>query len=338
MGIVRIEALPSAGDGLNAETGMAITPIEDDALDVDGLSAAVTESATFELLNAVVAALRAGDRAAALERLRDEGIEARVSEGRLELQSSVDPELEMLLTGLFALALDEHRLLPSGRQAALGELAAEIAHELNNPLFAILGLTELLLKDAQPATKPHERLLLVQETGLEIKELVRAVLTFTREPTEDVETLSLQAVVADVLDLARRTSASKGVEIVERIAATPIQVEGNRNQLKQVLLNLVTNARHALPDGGTITVTLSSDSARAAVRVSDTGLGVGQGDRERIFEPFFSTKGERGTGLGLTVSRTIARLHGGSLRLEDSGENEGAAFVLELPVAPEGSV
>jgi signal transduction histidine kinase len=330
-----MEALPSAGDGLHAYPGMAITPRDDDAFCVDGVSAAVTGSATLELVNGVVAALRTGDRGAALERLREEGILAAASEDGLELQSVVDPELDTLLTGLFALALDERRLLPTGRQAAIGELAAEIAHEINNPLFAILGLNELLLKNAEPGTKAHERLLLVEETGLEIKELVRALLAFAREPTDDVHTVSLQAVLAEVLDLVRRTSASKGVEIVEQLAPIPIDVAGNRNGLKHILLNVLTNARHALPDGGTVTVTLTADSGRASVRVSDTGPGVASDIRERIFEPFFSTKGERGTGLGLTVSRTLAQLHGGSLRLEHPVEHGGAAFVLELPIATE---
>jgi len=328
-----MEALPSAGDGLRAQTGITAPPTEDDATNVYGVSAAVIEPATLELVSRVVAALRAGDRAAALERLREEGIEAVLSGNRLELASSVDAELGTLLTDVFALALDEHVLLPTGRQAALGELAAEIAHEINNPLFAILGLNELLLKDADPGTKAHERLLLVEQTGLEIKELVRALLTFAREPTDEIDTLALHDVVTEGLELVRHTSASKGVEIVERVEADRVEVEGNRNQLKQVLLNLLTNARQALADGGTITVSVSTEGDRAVVRVSDTGPGIPDGLRERVFEPFFSTRGERGTGLGLTVSRTIARLHGGTLRLEDGGEGGGATFALELPIA-----
>jgi signal transduction histidine kinase len=325
-----MEALPSAGEAGRAQTGIAATRAANDVSYVH--SAAVTESATLELVSGVVAALRAGDRDAALGRLRDEGIEADLADGRLELHSPVTPELEAALGAVFALAVDELALLPGGRQAALGELAAEVAHEMNNPLFAILGLTELLLRDAEPGTKAHERLTLVEQTGLELKELVRALLTFAREPTDETETLSLNAVVSDALDLVRHTSASKGVEIVEHLADGDAVVTGNRNQLKQVLLNVVTNARHASADGGSIAVTVATDANRATVRVSDTGPGIEPALRVRIFEPFFSTKGERGTGLGLPVSRTIARLHGGDLRLE-AGESAGATFVLELPLA-----
>jgi signal transduction histidine kinase len=221
-------------------------------------------------------------------------------------------------------------LLAAGKLAAIGELAGEIAHELNNPLFAILGLVELALVQVEPGTKTHERLELVRETGLEIKELVRTLHGFVREP-EELAVAPLQPIVTGALELTRRTSASKGIEIVEDLAAQPILVEAVANQLKQVVLNLLTNARQALPGEGTIAVTLLADDDWATVKVADTGPGVSPDLGERIFEPFFTTKG--GSGLGLAAGRTIARLHGGELRLEPS--SEGAVFVLTLPRADE---
>jgi signal transduction histidine kinase len=225
----------------------------------------------------------------------------------------------------------ERDVLAAGKLAAVGELAGEIAHELNNPLFAILGLVELALVQVEPGTKTHERLELVRQTGLEIKELVRTLHGFVREP-EELAITPLQHIVTGALELARRTSTSKGVEIVEELDPRPILVEAVANQLKQVLLNLLTNARQALPGEGTITVTLSADSDWATVRVSDTGPGVSPEVRERIFEPFFTTK-PGGSGLGLAASRTIAKLHGGELRLEPS--SEGTVFVLTLPCVGE---
>jgi signal transduction histidine kinase len=293
----------------------------------------VSQPASLLVVNSVAAALLSGDPAEALEALRREGIDATVSDGALKLRTALDPELAAALTNLFALALRrEEDLLPSGRHATIGELAGEIGHEINNPLFAILGLVELLAKDAEPGTKTHERLLLVEQTGGEIKELVRALLKFVREPTDEIRPIVLQDLVAQALDFVRRTSASKDVEIVERLDPTPVRVEGNPNQLKQVRVNLLTNARQVLPEGGTITVSLAADRSWATMRVSDTGPGIGSDVRKRIFEPFFTTKDERGTGLGLPVSRTIARLHGGSLDLDEAGE--GATFVFRLPVAP----
>jgi signal transduction histidine kinase len=295
--------------------------------------AAMSQTAALSLVSDVATALRNSGSLAALDLLREEGIDATATGGALELHRSLDPELEAALVSLFALVPDEHALLPAGRQAALGELAAEIAHEINNPLFAILGLVELVRNDLEPGTKPHDRLLLVEQTGLEIKALVRALLTFAREPADDTRPISLNDVVIETLELVRHTSASKGVEIVERLEATPLHVEGNPNQLKQLLLNVLTNARQALPDGGTVTVTLTGEPGWATVRVSDTGPGVAPDLSERIFTPFFSTKGEDGSGLGLTVSRIIARLHGGSLALDETGA--GASFVVQLPTLGE---
>jgi two-component system, NtrC family, sensor kinase len=228
-------------------------------------------------------------------------------------------------------AADERALLASGKLAALGELAGDIAHEINNPLFGILGLVDLLLKDAEPGTKTHGRLELVRETGLELKEVVRQVVQFAREPFDERRLVSLHDVVAQALELVRHTSAAKGVEILEEFEEGPIRTEASPAQLKLVLISLLTNAKQAMPDGGTITVALASEEEWAVVRVSDTGPGVALHLAERMFEPFFTTKSERGgSGLGLSVSRTIARLHGGTLDL-DSSADEGAAFMLKLP-------
>jgi signal transduction histidine kinase len=289
----------------------------------------MSQTASLSLVTGIATALRSGGISAALTLLRQEGIDATAPNGALELDTSVDPELEEALVSLFELAPDERALLPAGRRAALGELTAEVAHEINNPLFAILGLVELVRSDAEPGTKAHDRLLLVEQTGVELKALVRSLLTFARESTEDRGPVSLHDVVTDTLELVRHTSASKGVEIVEQLESTPVRVEGNRNQLKQLLLNVLTNARQALPDGGTVTVTLTVKPGWATVRVSDTGPGIAPGLNEQIFAPYFSTKGEDGTGLGLTVSRIIAHLHGGSLTVDETGA--GASFIVRLP-------
>jgi signal transduction histidine kinase len=227
----------------------------------------------------------------------------------------------------------ERDLLAAGKLAAVGELAGELAHELNNPLFAILGLVELALVQVEPGTKTHERLTLVRQTGLEMKELVRALHGFVRDPDE-LAVVPLQEVVAGALDLARRTSTSKGIEIVERLPEQPILVEAVATHLKLVLLNLLTNSRQALPGEGTIAVTLSADAERATVEVSDSGPGIAPELGDQIFEPLFTTK-PGGSGLGLAVSRTIARLHGGDLSLASG--SEGAVFVLELPRAGEAA-
>jgi signal transduction histidine kinase len=170
----------------------------------------------------------------------------------------------------------------------------------------------------------------VQETGLEIKEIVRAMLAFAREQSGERTVVSLDDVVADALDLVRRTNAAKGLEVVERLHGEALDVVASPNELKQVVLHLVANARQAMPDGGTVTVGVATGPEHATVTVADEGPGVPEGSREQIFEPFVTTRAD-GTGLGLAVSRAIARRHGGDLGLEAGGP--GARFVLRLPLA-----
>jgi PAS domain S-box-containing protein len=225
----------------------------------------------------------------------------------------------------------EQQLVQSGKLATIGELAAGVAHEINNPLFAILGLVEFLLKDAEPGTKAHERMTLIQETGLEIKEIVRALLDFAREPSEDRTVLSLRAVAEQTVELVRRTSAVKSVEIVEAYADERALVDASSSQLKQIMLNLLSNATHAMPDGGVITVGLEREGETVVVTISDTGPGIAADVLPLIFEPFFTTKRALGgTGLGLAVSLGIAHVHGGELDVS-STEGQGTTFRLVLP-------
>jgi two-component system NtrC family sensor kinase len=227
----------------------------------------------------------------------------------------------------------ERQLVQGGKLAAIGELAAGVAHEINNPLFAILGLTEFLLKEAEPGTKTHSRLELIQQTGLEIKEIVRALLDFARENAEERHVVPLQDVVEQTVELVRRTNAHKGIEIVHVHDGGDTCVSASPNQLKQIFLNLIANARQAMPDGGTIRIEVRRDGDDAVATVSDDGPGISEELLTRIFEPFFTTKRTTGgTGLGLSVSLGIAEAHGGSLTAE-SVQGRGGTFTVRLPLA-----
>ena len=230
------------------------------------------------------------------------------------------------------LRLDQ-QLAQSGKLAAIGELAAGVAHEINNPLFAILGLTEFLLKEAEPGTRAHERLELIQQTGLEIKEIVRALLDFARENPDERVVVPLEDVVRATVDLVRRTNAHKGVELVAAYDGSDALVDASPNQLKQVLLNLIGNARQAMPNGGTIRVGVRRDGEHVLASVADDGPGIPARALPHVFEPFYTTRRhEGGTGLGLAVGLGIAESHGGSLTVV-SEPGHGATFTLRLPVA-----
>jgi two-component system NtrC family sensor kinase len=218
----------------------------------------------------------------------------------------------------------------AARMAAVGELAAAVVHEINNPLFAILGLVEFLLRDAEPGTKAHERLTLVHETGLEIKTIARALLDFARERPGDPETVNLASAAAATIELYRRTSAARDVEIVLR--ADPfVPVYGSAAALKQLVLHLLANAREALPNGGTVVVDVQAAPGQTLLTVSDTGAGIPPDVLPRVFEPFFTTHHERGaTGLGLAAVQAIAAAHGGTLTAE-STPGSGARVTLRIP-------
>ena len=247
-----------------------------------------------------------------------------------------DGELELLLgviTDLSEKRRLDQQLVQSGKLAAIGELAAGVAHEINNPLFAILGLTEFLLKEAEPGGKAHQRLELIQQTGLEIKEIVRALLDFARENAEERHVVPLDDVLRSTVDLVRRTNAHKGVELIDTYSDDVTPVNASPNQLKQIFLNLIANARQAMPNGGTVRVDMHRDGDWAVATVTDDGPGVPPEVVARIFEPFFTTKRQTGgTGLGLSVSLGIAESHGGSLTVS-SGPEGGAMFALRLPIA-----
>jgi two-component system NtrC family sensor kinase len=226
----------------------------------------------------------------------------------------------------------EQQLVQSGKLAAIGELAAGVAHEINNPLLAILGLTEFLLLETEAGSKQHERLELIQQTGLEIKEIVRALLDFAREHPSTQRVVALESLVRMTIDLVRRTNAHKGIELVEAYRSDGACVRASGDQLEQVVLNLVANARQAMPNGGVLHVEVSRDDGHVELSVADEGPGISADLQERIFEPFFTTRRDTGgTGLGLAVSLGIAEAHGGSLTV-DSEPGHGATFTLRLPV------
>ena len=236
-----------------------------------------------------------------------------------------------LITDLSERRSMEQQLLMSGKLASIGELAAGVAHEINNPLFAIAGLVEFLLLDAEPGTKPHERLTLIQQTADEIKTIVRALLDFAREPSEDFRSVRVRDSIAQTVDLIRRTSANKGIEFVERYPDDSCEVHASPNQLKQVFLNLLSNARLSMPQGGRVEIGLQLESESVVVTVSDSGEGIPPEVLPRIFEPFYTTRRDRGgTGLGLSVSHGIIAAHGGALTAE-STVGVGTTFTVRLP-------
>jgi two-component system, NtrC family, sensor kinase len=226
---------------------------------------------------------------------------------------------------------DREALLEAGRLTSLGELVRGVAHEINNPLFGMLGLVELLLAETEPGTKAHERLTLAQQSGLEIKRITHTLLGFARSEPDVTEVVALEEIAGDAVELIRCTSAGKSIEVRELYPVDKLLVNGSSARLGQVFLSLLVNAQQAMPTGGTLTVQLERDGDWAVARVTDTGPGIDPAARSHLFEPFSTTK-DGGTGLGLAASLEIARAHEGDL-IALTSVAAGASFVLRLPVA-----
>ena len=226
---------------------------------------------------------------------------------------------------------EREALLEAGRMSALGELVRGFAHEINNPLFGMLGLVELLLREIEPGTQAHDRLLLVQQSGLDIKRITHTLLDFARAESDVEGIVSLHEVAEGTAELVRCTSAAKSVELRERHCAESLIVFGSAARLSQVFLSLLVNAHQALPTGGVVTLQLERDGEWALARFTDSGPGIDSDVRRHLFEPFSTTK-PGGTGLGLAASLEIARAHGGDL-IALSSVAAGASFVLRLPIA-----
>ena len=225
------------------------------------------------------------------------------------------------------------QLVHSERLSAVGELVAGVAHEINNPLQTIIGCVELMLDDQKDPGLRRDLDLVRKEAG-RAGQIVRNLLAFVRRSTPDRVSTDLNAIVRSTIELRHYHLQQRDIRLEVVLQPSPLVVLVNREEIQQVILNLLLNAEQAmssLPAQGCIRVRTSTTGRHHSVHVGDDGPGIRPELRGRIFEPFFSTKevGE-GTGLGLSISHGIASAHGGSLELE-AGEGAGACFKLTLP-------
>jgi signal transduction histidine kinase len=228
-------------------------------------------------------------------------------------------------------------LLRAERLAAMGRVSAQVAHEVRNPLSSIGLNAEMLQEHLASAT------FATPEEGLEAKELLSAVMKEVdrvTEITDDYLRLArlpvpvrrpedLREIVDSVLSFSREELERTGIQVVKSYGQAPVEVDADEGQLRQVLMNLVRNAREAMPTGGTLALSARRTDSGVELLVGDTGAGISPEARARLFEPFFTTK-KGGTGLGLSLSRQIIEAHGGTIEI-DAAPSVGTTFRLTLP-------
>jgi signal transduction histidine kinase len=207
--------------------------------------------------------------------------------------------------------LTDDQLLEAARLVVVGELAGDVAHELNNPLFAILGLAELLLNDAEPGSRLAHRLELIQQTGLEMKQIVRSLLDFARDRSSEITVLTLPEIADRAVAVARRASSAKDVELVLDPGTGAALVQCNASRLVPIFVDLITKATRSLPHGGTVSIEFDSDGSSATAHVSAAG------DEVEL---------SLGAGLGLSIDRAAVEACGGTLAHRDM------RFSLRLPL------
>jgi signal transduction histidine kinase len=257
------------------------------------------------------------------QRLQDTIVELRSTQ--MELSARMDAQRSA-----------ENRLVQAAKLAAVGEMAAGIAHELNNPLTSVTGFAELALEATPKESETYSDLEMVMREARRARDVVRRLLDFARQGESARSRASLNEVVEDVAALTKHLIRTNGVDLKLDLETNLPWAIVDSNQMKQVLLNLVHNALQAMPAGGEMMIFTRSAARNGrewvVVSVKDTGIGIPTADQSRIFEPFYTTRGNSGgTGLGLSVTYGIITDHGGIIEVE-SQPGMGAKFTVWIPL------
>ena len=246
----------------------------------------------------------------------------------------------VVMTDVTDAAVLQAKLMHTEKMAAVGQLVSGVAHEVNNPLAAILGFTDLLLENAEVPESAKDELRVILQEAQRTKVIIQSLLSFARQKPEQREALQINAVLRQTLKLRAYDFSNHGVEVVEQFEEDLPAIVGDVHQLQQVFLNIVNNAYDAVQETGRpgrIEIKTSHANGQVEIRFRDTGPGIE--DVDRIFEPFFTTKEVgKGTGLGLSICYGIVRAHLGDIFCENNSGGEGSTFIVRLPVAAETAI
>jgi signal transduction histidine kinase len=224
------------------------------------------------------------------------------------------------------------QLRHADRLATIGQLAAGVAHELNEPLANILGFAQLAKKSPDLPAQVVQDLKNIESASLNAREIIKKLMTFARQFPPQKTLVNLNDVIDDGLYFFEARCVKAGIQLVRRLAADLPKITVDPGQINQVLVNLVVNAIHAMPEGGTLTVETWATKEDVRLRVEDTGAGMAEEVSDKIFLPFFTTKDiDEGTGLGLAVVHGIVTSHGGRIVVETK-PGKGTHFVIYLPL------
>ncbi len=257
-----------------------------------------------------------------------------VYNGRKEAIASVGffVDLEEQLDMARRLKHTQNLLLQSEKLAAMGRLTSLIAHEVNNPLYGIMNTLELLKSEI---TEGHEKRALLEmaiDETQRLSDTLRKMLSFARPGSEELQLTDVNRLVDEIITLHRKQFIEQNITVKFDFASKGHTIPASKNQLRQVFLNMITNARDAMPEGGELFIKTRSGRQLLEVEIKDTGIGISEENIDKIFDTFFSTKDDvKGVGHGLSVCHSYIKDHGGDIRVE-SQTGVGTLFTITLPL------
>ena len=288
-------------------------------------------------IDLAVSEARLGDRRSFVGIIRDITERKKAEEALRESHRQLEKALASLQTKREEITVMSQQLWQAAKLASVGELAASIAHELNNPLATVSLRVESLLSQTA-ADDPRRRQLEVVEQEVDrMADLVANLLQFSRRGQPQASTVDVADDLVKTLELMQHNLRTRRIEVVQEFSTDVPVIQADRQLLRQVFLNLLTNASDAMPDGGTLSLRVtpgSLEGGRRAVVIefADTGVGILPEHLRRVMEPFFTTKEEgKGTGLGLAICRRAVQEHGGAIQIT-SEVGKGTTVRIVLPI------
>jgi len=245
----------------------------------------------------------------------------------------------VVMTDVTDSAVLRGKLVHAEKMAAVGQLVSGVAHEVNNPLTAILGFTDLLMENPELPESARRDLRVILQEAQRTKQIVQNLLSFARQMPPRRQPLQLNSILKRTVQLRSYDFISHGIQVVERLDESLPDIVGDSHQLQQVFLNILNNAYDAVREcGRPARIEIMSMRTENGVEISFRDNGVGISDPERIFDPFFTTKDVgKGTGLGLSICYGIVHEHGGEIICHNNLGAEGATFIVRLPMAQDGA-
>ncbi len=255
-----------------------------------------------------------------------------------KLYQEVEEKVQQLREAYQQLEETQNQLLQTEKLAAIGQLAAGVAHELNNPLTGILGFAQLLIQEEGLTPQQREDMESIYKQSQRCRQIIQNLLQFSHRKEPKKETAYLTPILESTLQLVQYDFTTSGIEIDKRYPEKLPCIYGDPNQLQQVFLNLLTNGRQAVDNkkkNGRIVIKASQENKKVMVSFHDNGIGIEPENMGKIFDPFFTTKPVgKGTGLGLSISYGIVQQHSGTIHVK-SEKGKGSTFTVELPVHEE---